>query len=478
MSSPFRILEILVCSLTGFLPFILLMIYPFRNHLRFGNVPTACFTALAALIQMSCDLAAGTGYLENQGLVLLLDLAIQILLCLLLVRAPISKTLFAALTSADLAVLIAATGKFLETLFFPAQATEVSRWTYLLLAVVLQLLILTPYALVLAVRFSPTLNHTAESLWKPLCPIPAVVIIAACSMMFFGAPPWLTAAAILLLNVCACLFALQQLRKAGAEIITAEVKRAPRPRKERKTKVSRKAPEAPAAKKEVRESIAPRPKIEKSAAQPPKAEPLPAQLEILQYGSLQERIAESERFHQELRRHVDTMAYHLSNQEYDKLRTHFTTLQEQFPKNAPVIYCENPAANPVLAYFVQLAGYCGAKILCDMQLPQLTPEINSDLALLIGNLLDNAIDACKAQKSSDRRIWISGRVKQRTLFLTVENTYDLPIRKDEQGRYLSAKHPGCGIGLQVCRQIADRYNGSLLISESNYIFKVDLILNL
>lgn len=457
MSSPFRILEILLCSLIGFLPYVLLMIYPFRNRLRFGNGLTAGLTALAAILTMGCDLAAGVGTIGNTGLVILLNLVIKILLCLALVKAPVGKTAFTALSASLLAIGISAVANGVEMFLFSDTAAEIYSWSYLLAYAVLELLVLIPCALALAKCLAPTMLGAADAPWNSACIVPAAVVAIGCILLCFGAAAWLTAIILVVLTVGGCILVMQMLKNAGVEAITVELDLKPAPKPAPKAQ----EPAEPRKKKEI---TLPKHESKKAAVTAPQNEPFSAQLASAQYDSLQARIAESERYHQELRRHIDTMSYHLNNQDYDKLRTQFTALQSQFPKNAPVIYCDNTSVSPVLAYFNQQAAYCGAKMVCDVQLAQQSPAVNEDLALLVGNLLDNAVDACAAQRSSDRRIWITCRMEHHTLHLTVENTFD--IRKDNN------------TSLQVCRQIAEGRKGSLTITDVNSICKTEVTMKL
>lgn len=476
MLSPFRILEILLCSLLGFLPFALLMIYPFRNRLRFGGGLTAGLTAAASLLHMACDLAAGMGYLSNTGVAVLLNTVVKILLCLALVKGSVGKAAFAALSAAALAIVISALTKFVENLLFPAQAADIYRWSYLLICAVLELLLLIPCGLMLAKQLAPTLLSASDAPWNTACVIPGAVVIVGCCLMFFGVPAWLPAVILLVLTVIGSILTVRMLKQAGVTPVTVELDLESASKPEKHSEPAPQPEKVSDSPKKVKEILLPKPEIKKATPPASKAEPLPAQLEATQYDNLRARIAESERYHEELRRHIDTMSYHLNNQDFEKLQAQFTALQTQFPKNTPVIYCDNTAVSPVLAYFSQQAAYCGTKLVCDVQLPQQAAEINEDLALLVGNLLDNAVDACARQRSSDRRIWITCRTDRHAITLTVENTYEIPIRQDEQGNYLSSKHPGCGTGLQVCRQIVQRRKGDITLSDANNICKVEATL--
>ena len=411
MPSPFRILAILLHSLAVFLPYVLLMIYPFRNQMRFSGTVTALFAGILAVLQIAADVAVGLGLAGSAILIQLLLAAAHVGFYFLIIRPPYGKVLRNMLIVFCLAAASVAISEGVEYLLFPVLFQEHYRLPG------------TLFLMILAGRLTPlALSRSASSAEK-------------------------------------------KASSAKAAPKAAAPTEAPRPKPAAPVSAPQPAIEVPA------EPPKGRPQV--SAPQAAAADPL----EILQYGSLQERIAESEMVQQELRRHIDTMTYHLSNQEFAKLRAHFTSLQEQFPKGIPTAYCENAALNSVLTYFIRTAGYCGANVAADVRLPKDLPIAGQDLSVLIGNLLDNALDACKAQRSSDRRIYIKGSVNGKALRFVIENTYEGTVQQDSTGAYLSFKHPGRGIGREGAGQIAARYHGALQINYANGIFLAAVTLN-
>lgn len=512
MISPFRILEILACSLASFLPFVLLMTYPFRNNLR----ATGFLVTLATMVQMGLDLAIGLGILDHTAPVTLIVLGVYILLSLILIRAGFGRKVFCILTTVNSAVAISLAAKYLEQMIFGTQELAY-HWTYLAVLLALEAVILIPFGLILMhrhVRVSS--GHVAP--WGVLWLVPALVFAAWVYMSLYGLPGLPVELLMIGLTVLSCLVTLPFIRKpkaAPAEAVpliqpevaaifgeepAAEEIPSPAPMVEdipesEPTPVAEAIPEpqpesVPAAHPIIQETAAElkadnadaQPSAQKNAPAERKSRKLPmrmarhtdfvSQTQLLQQGHLAERISQSNQFHRELRRHIDAMAYRLEKKQYDKLQAHLSALQQQFSSEEQTSYCENSGVNTILAYFTQMAGYCGCRVTADVHLEDGIPVKSEDLNVLIGNLLDNALDACKRQSSSDRRIFISAWAEEKGLYLTVENTYEGMIRKDPKGSYLSSKHAGFGMGLEVCSAIAARYDGALDISDGNGIFKV------
>lgn len=64
------------------------------------------------------------------------------------------------------------------------------------------------------------------------------------------------------------------------------------------------------------------------------------------------------------------------------------------------------------------------------------------------------------------------------MFIQIENTYGKEPVKDREGRYLSSKHKGLGVGLESVKNIASQYDGLLEIELENGCFRVSVLLNL
>ena len=479
MPSIARILEILLYSVTIFVPWLLVTYYPFRTQLRLSANVVALFAAVMAAGRIALDLASGLGLLNSTTVIQIILTLVYILCFFASVRAPLAEMIVNLVLVLALAFLSTTTVDALEPVLTPQLAHTPYNWAYSVILLALEGIIAIMYCL----------------LYDSVKP----AIAALCKKVLAAKPKEVPAAEEK---------AEKEEPAEAAEAPAAEEeapKTEPAPAAEEEKEESPAEEEVqPAPLKEEPAEPAPAPVAEAPAVEAPKetapepvpaqvpAEPAPAapqepetptapsvsneQLLSMQFTSLNSRILESRQVRKDLRRQIDTMADCLNTKNYDRLRALLMAMRQQFSTTS---YGSNAALSAPLDYFAQIARSRGIRMDIDVELPNEIPEsiYPMDLIVVIGNLLDNALDACKAQKKPDRRISISITQKEQALCFVVENTYELPVRQDENGAYLSSKYDGPGAGLQVVRNITQRYNGELSIAHTNTSFQVSATLN-
>ena len=100
---------------------------------------------------------------------------------------------------------------------------------------------------------------------------------------------------------------------------------------------------------------------------------------------------------------------------------------------------------------------------------------------MLGNLLENALDACRrmtpATDASPCTIRLFTKETGMLFFLCVENSYDGIVLSDK-GHFLSRKRNGkrSGIGISSIREIAERHGGSVSVYPMEHLFRVGITL--
>lgn len=101
-----------------------------------------------------------------------------------------------------------------------------------------------------------------------------------------------------------------------------------------------------------------------------------------------------------------------------------------------------------------------------------------DMCVLLGNALENALEACRYVNSKDKWIGVQIEESETLLTITIRNTFDGNIKR-KKGKIFSRKRENEeGIGLQSIRLICERYGGLLYVSYDEDIFQVMMFLNL
>lgn len=117
---------------------------------------------------------------------------------------------------------------------------------------------------------------------------------------------------------------------------------------------------------------------------------------------------------------------------------------------------------------------------CHVSVPQELDVSAFDWNIILGNLMDNAIEA--AGKSEDKLLQIRIQYQKGLLFINIRNSYSGALVKSE-GRYLSTKDydrtDGAqihGLGIKNVRRIVEKYDGNMEISDDNGIFEVRILM--
>lgn len=415
-----RMAEIMACSMTDFLPYLVLLFYPFRNHLRLKGVPAAFLTFLLSAVVLHHDVQGALGMPAASASFLLQRSAALLLILLISVRAPIWKMLLNTLSVINLSLLIhlAAT-----------QAVEPYSLRWFTTALMLQVGLLIPYAINLVKCLGPTLNLSDAPIWKFLWGIPAAVAVAGCAMISSGTATMVATVNLAVATVVSAIAAAAALYLTKTEMITLIL---------RKQKTAAKA--QPVA----------------DVAQMPD----PVQL---QYANLQARMAESEHSHKELLLQVMSMEGDLEQQDYEQLRQRLNFMRKLLSATA------NPSGNsridPILTYYTRQALLSSIKIVTSVTLPQWCAVTDEDLAVLIGCLMDHALNACREQTFGTRRIAVATNQSGDLLQIGIKYTYSDSLDSDSEQ-------------LNLCRQIAERYHGDLQIIDGDGVAQVVVTLSI
>lgn len=119
--------------------------------------------------------------------------------------------------------------------------------------------------------------------------------------------------------------------------------------------------------------------------------------------------------------------------------------------------CDNGAANAVLAAKAEEITRLGLEGDFQVSLPEALPIADMDLCALLGNALDNAMEA--AVKAQDKKISLRCRADKGMLMLKVTNALAGDERENFATTKADKKHHG--FGLAGMREIAKRYGGTL-----------------
>lgn len=205
------------------------------------------------------------------------------------------------------------------------------------------------------------------------------------------------------------------------------------------------------------------------------------QIQHDQYSMLQARIAENRRARHDFRQHLRVIQDCVKRGDLEDLKSYLAEYEKQFPSPSDHIYCNSYAVNAILAFYADKAENHNIRLDVKIQMSD-TPVIpETEFCVLLGNLLENALDACQTGRSESKTSQPFIRVcaiqiGTSTLSITVDNTSVFkPTWINE--KLVSTKAAGSGIGTESIRMIAEQYRGDARFEWKDGVFYASVMLN-
>lgn len=205
------------------------------------------------------------------------------------------------------------------------------------------------------------------------------------------------------------------------------------------------------------------------------------QIQHDQYSMLQARIVENRRARHDFRQHLRVIQDCVKHGDLEDLKSYLAEYEKQFPSHSDHIYCNSYAVNAILAFYADKAENHNIRLDVKIQMSD-TPVIpETEFCVLLGNLLENALDACQTGRSESKTSQPFIRVcaiqiGTSTLSITVDNTSVFkPTWINE--KLVSTKAAGSGIGTESIRMIAEQYRGDARFEWKDGVFYASVMLN-
>lgn len=442
--SALRVAEVVMYTVLSTVPFVLLGVYPFRQQYRFPRGVTIALLVLVTAVQICLRTAAAcitVPWTDDAkawctGLSSLLYAAVYFLL----IHAHPGKLLFTLLMLSNIAALAVIDAKCLEGLLFGQElARQSCRWTASAAMAPVLVLLLVPLFLYFRRCYAPAVHlAVGKHSWRYLWLVPATFYLlwfcfcygSVRSAMDIALDP-ASAGLTLLVNLGGFLIyhmVILLIDEMGKnEQLTA-----------RNYQLT---------------------------------------VQSLQLDSLNRQIAATRRARHDMRHHMAMVDSYLTAGEYDKLHEYLCAYRESLQEGGGAAMCANSTVNASLAYFRQMAETYGVKYAVSADVPARSAFPEQILTVLLGNLLENAVDACRAVSDGGAYVAVTVKETSDALFVQVENTCaSVPVR-DKDGTFFSTKHEGKGIGLASVQAITEQYEGAMTVETGSGRFCVAVLLN-
>ena len=196
--------------------------------------------------------------------------------------------------------------------------------------------------------------------------------------------------------------------------------------------------------------------------------------EILQkyYTEVENMYARMRGWRHDYRHHIQTMKVHAANGEYAEIDRYLDMLDQDLTNVETVVKTGNRMADAILNSKLSLAEQKEIRIKAEARIPVSLTVSELDLCTIIGNLLDNAMEACMELPPEKRLIRIYMEMKGNYLYFALTNT----AKGEKKHSFRSTKGKGHGLGLSRVDAAVKKYGGYVTRASEDGAFSTEILL--
>ncbi len=196
--------------------------------------------------------------------------------------------------------------------------------------------------------------------------------------------------------------------------------------------------------------------------------------EIMQkyYAEVENMYMKMRGWRHDYRHHIQTMKVHAAHGELGEIAKYLDMLDDDLTNVETVIKTGNRMADAILNSKLSLAAERDIKVKAEAKIPVSLTVSAVDLCIIIGNLLDNAMEACMELEQKERLIRIYIEMKGNYLYLALTNTAAGKKKKEFRTR----KGEGHGFGLSRIDAIVGKYGGYVTRASEDGAFSTEILL--
>ncbi|PRR83473.1 sensor histidine kinase [Clostridium vincentii] len=138
----------------------------------------------------------------------------------------------------------------------------------------------------------------------------------------------------------------------------------------------------------------------------------------------------------------------------------------------------NMVIDAILGYKISYAAQYDIDVKLDLQIPQGLLINDPYICTILGNSLDNAIEACMQQVKGKKSIKIAIAYLKTNIFISIINTHQGNIKVDKNKKIITGKENANnhGLGLKSIKRAVEKCNGELIIEYTKEIFELNVLL--
>lgn len=179
-------------------------------------------------------------------------------------------------------------------------------------------------------------------------------------------------------------------------------------------------------------------------------------------------------FRHDIKNHALSLKYHIDNGDIESASEYLDNIFNFIDYSKEYAKSGNTEIDSIINYKMDLAEQHNIKSKVELKVPEKLNINSFDLSIIIGNLLDNAIEA--SSKAEDKFINISVELDRSVLYISLYNSYDGNLKFEGGKLSTTKKIEHHGLGLNSVEKSIEKYNGAINIHHDKKVFYVDVLL--
>ena len=175
--------------------------------------------------------------------------------------------------------------------------------------------------------------------------------------------------------------------------------------------------------------------------------------------------------------HIQTLKAYMSLTQYEEAAKYLELLEKDLTSVDTVLRTGNVMVDAILNSKLSLIQEKDIQVDATAAVPREVPISDIDLSVLIGNLMDNAMEACEKVPREERFIRIYIDVIKKQLYISVTNSMQGTAKRKGE-RFLSDKQGSHGFGLLRMDDIVAKHGGYINRQTEDGIFATEVMLPL
>lgn len=206
--------------------------------------------------------------------------------------------------------------------------------------------------------------------------------------------------------------------------------------------------------------------------------------QVRYYQMMEMQYSQTERLRHDMKNHIIALTNLVQNRQWEKAGAYLRELAKAGGIEAGDEVTGSLVIDALLYHKRREAAEKGIDWQCDARLPADCPVKEIDLCIIVGNILDNALEACSRLQGENRReggdgsfIRIDIGTRKKYLFLEVQNRTDLADGwESSQNRRVNPGEHGLGVG--NIRAAVNAYHGAMHMEVKNRVFTIAILVPL